>query len=187
MRADGAMGESAERDLSIAPRQVALLSIILLPAVGAFTLLPFVLRWGMVALARSETLLLNPLLLLALLLGLAPLHELLHAAGYLLCGVRREALEFDVHLSTASVLIRCADPVRAEVYRFASVLPFLVLGLLPAAISWTMHSAWLALAATFSIASCTGDLLLLWSVRGVPADALVQDHPVRVGCRVLAS
>jgi hypothetical protein len=30
-----------------------------------------------------------------------------------------------------------------------------------------------------------GDLIVVWTIRGVPGRARVLDHPSRVGCRVL--
>ena len=177
---------SEGEDLTTAPRSVLLVSLLVLPIIAAFTLLPFCARWGIVPLLRAQMVLMDPVLLIGGLLVLGPVHEGLHALGYLLAGVPRGALRIGVHLRTCSMYVHCATPVRVEAYRIASVLPFLMLGLGPAILSWQTGSGWLALAAAFSIASATGDLLLLWNVRGVPADRWVADHPVRVGCRILA-
>ncbi len=172
-------------DLSAEPWAIVLRSVPLLPLVAVCTLLPFWARWGVVPLVRGELLVMNPGVLLAGLLAFAPLHEGLHALGFLLGGVPPRALRFGLDVRTASVLIHCRAPVSIEVFRLAVVLPFLALSLVPVVWSWGTGTGWLALAAMFSTAAATGDLLVLWRLRGIPADRRVADHPSRVGCRLL--
>jgi hypothetical protein len=44
---------------------------------------------------------------------------------------------------------------------------------------------WLVLLGGLFILAAGGDFLILWSIRGVDKDALVEDHPTRAGCYVL--
>lgn len=164
---------------------MALRSVPLLPLVAACTLLPFWARWGITPLVRGELVVMDPWVLLAALLVFSPLHEGLHALGYMLGGVSPRALRFGIDVRSGSVLIHCRAPVSIEVFRSAAALPFLTLSLVPIVWSWGTGSGWLALAAMFSTAAATGDLFVLWWLRGIPADRWVADHPSRVGCRLL--
>ena len=73
----------------------------------------------------------------------------------------------------------------ARGYRATALLPAIVLGLGPALAATAGGWGALGLWSWAMLAVAGGDVAAVWAIRRVPATALVQDHPARVGCRIL--
>lgn len=115
-----------------------------------------------------------------------PLHEFLHAAGWVLfsrAAPRDIRLGFQWKMLTpyAHLLI----PVSVYGYRMGTFLPGLVLGFIPFFFSTFIGSGWACMFGLFFIFAAGGDLLTLWIIRGLGRSDLVRDHPSRVGCLVV--
>jgi len=125
------------------------------------------------------------LFLLAFAVGVL-LHEGLHGLGHVWGEASWDDVTFGIHWKALTPFAQCTTPTRARSYRIAIGLPGLVLGGGPLAIGlWT--GAWLATFYGFlMLVAAAGDFLILWTLRGVPAGAWVQDHPRQVGCLVVA-
>jgi hypothetical protein len=59
------------------------------------------------------------------------------------------------------------------------------MGVLPYILGLLFDYAWLANFGLLFILAAGGDLLVIWTLRNVHRDAMVIDHPSRVGCIVL--
>jgi hypothetical protein len=111
-------------------------------------------------------------------------HELLHAAGFLLFGrAPRTQVRIGFQRRTLTPFASCSTPVTASAYRAAGLLPALVLGGLPLLAAWATGSAGLLLWAWVMLALAGGDVAAVWAMRSVPGDAMVVDDPALVGCR----
>jgi hypothetical protein len=78
-----------------------------------------------------------------------------------------------------------AQPMRVWSYALGAAAPGCVLGLVPALFGVaTANGAWSGWGALFLAAAC-GDVLVLYSMRHLPACTLVRDHPTRIGCEVV--
>jgi hypothetical protein len=75
--------------------------------------------------------------------------------------------------------------VTARSYRWAILLPGIILGVLPALIGLILGYGMITLGGTFLFAAAGGDMAVLWAIREVESDAMVLDHPERVGCVIL--
>ena len=125
------------------------------------------------------------LVLLAFLVAGIPGHELLHALGWILAGrLPRQRVSFGFKLKALAPYVHLDGPVPARVYRIGILLPLLVLGLAPYVLGISLANLRLMIFGLFFTLAAGGDLLVLWLLRGVPADALVEDHPSRAGCVV---
>ncbi len=174
-----------DRSASLATANVVALAGAL-PVLAALVL-PFGLRWGWAAVADGAVWWMSrPLVLFGALAAGVLVHEALHAlawrasarlpAGSVRLGFNWRALTPYAH---------CAAPMPARAYRIGAATPGVALGLLPVGVAWVTGSgAWLVFGLFFTLAA-GGDALILWLLRGVPPDALVEDHPTRAGCLVL--
>ncbi len=151
----------------------------------------YALFWGRAGLQRGLVGLFNfesgqmPLLLLLLIPGIV-LHELLHAAGWIWFGrVRRQDVRFGFQWKTLTPYAHCTVPLRASAYRAGTLLPGLALGLIPGLLGVVLGNFFLLAFGFFFTFAAGGDFLILWLLRGVPADTLVEDHPTKAGCYVL--
>lgn len=113
-------------------------------------------------------------------------HELLHGLSFLyIGGASRESVTLlGFQRETATPYSSCSQPLRAGGYRWTIAMPGLVLGILPVAAGLFTGNPWAMFFGTFFLLAASGDAIILWLLRGVPANALVEDHPTRAGCYV---
>ncbi|HEX6104846.1 MAG TPA: DUF3267 domain-containing protein [Gemmatimonadales bacterium] len=180
-----ARGPGEPVDATMSVFRANLVALAWLPLSGVLALGPFLLIWDGDRLASTAAGLPPLPLGLALLAAGVLLHELLHAAGFLLFGrAPRAAVRIGFQRRTLTPFASCAAPVTASAYRAAGLLPALVLGAVPVAAAWISGSGTLLLWGWLMLALAGGDLAAVWAMRRVPDDALVLDHPTLVGCRV---
>ena len=109
-------------------------------------------------------------------------HELLHALGWMLfAGVPRDRIEFGVKWKLLTPYTHTAARMPLRGYRIGTLLPGLLLGLLPALLALAGGSFLLLGFGLLFTVSAGGDFLILWLLRNVPARAQIADHPTRVG------
>ncbi len=113
-------------------------------------------------------------------------HELLHAVGFRWAGgVPFDRIKFGFSWLGLAPFAHCRDPLRAAAYRHAVLLPGLMLGVLPGLLGVALQRPLLVMWATLMLLAAGGDTAVLWAARKVPGNALVLDHPDKVGCQVL--
>jgi putative zincin peptidase len=162
------------------------LALLWLPLSAALVLLPFFTLWGSGRLAEAPPRIPPALWSVALMLAAVLVHELLHAAGFLLFGrAPRGEVRLGFQPRTLTPFASCRVPVRAAAYRVAGLLPALVLGGLPVLAAWATGSGTLLLWGWLMLALAGGDVAAVWAMRNVPGDAMVVDDAARVGCRVV--
>lgn len=114
-------------------------------------------------------------------------HELLHGFSFVLLG--RQPLSnvklLGFQKETLTPYSQCLIPVRATVYRWAVAMPGLVLGVIPSLVGIATGNGWALLFGLFFVLAAAGDALILWLLRRVGGDKLVEDHPQRAGCYVI--
>jgi hypothetical protein len=119
-----------------------------------------------------------------LLVGI-PLHEAIHALGWIVAGGRPlRDIRFGFQWKTLTPYAHLQVRVPATVYRWGAAMPGLVLGILPYLVGLVASAGWLACLGLFFIFTAGGDWLVLWLLRGVDGRALTEDHPTRAGCYV---
>jgi len=114
-------------------------------------------------------------------------HEGVHAVVWVMAGHGAwKRLRFGWNWRALAPFAHYMDPLPATVYRLGAVAPLILLGIVPALIGTL--GGWPAVAAFgwMLTAGAAGDLAVLWLLRGVPAGALLTDHPSRAGCLVHA-
>lgn len=174
-------------DLSISPsranRQAFALALLLLALLGG----------AFLALAPTDRATLLPawsagsalVFLGCLALGIAA-HEGLHALAWAAFGrIPLRRVRFGFSARALAPYAHVPEPMTARAYRLGAAMPAIVLGVLP--YGWgtlTGHVGWALYGMVFVFAAA-GDLLVLWQIRRVDAQAIVRDHPARVGCIVV--
>lgn len=150
--------------------------------------IPFQLRWGLTPPRLPERWPVTALLaVFALLLGGLLLREAVQLAGYRWIGrVPRGAARLAAGHAALGPRVRCDAPVSARAYRLILLLPTLLLGVLPSVVAIAIGSWLLVLWGLWMIVACSGDLVALWAMRGLPPATPVRAHPSRPGCEVLS-
>lgn len=113
-------------------------------------------------------------------------HEAIHGLTWKIAA-RKPAgtISFGMNWKLLTPYAHCSEPMTARAYRIGAAMPLLLLGVLPSLLGIAGGEPALMLFGLFFTFAAGGDMLVLWLLRGVPADAMVEDHPVRAGCWVI--
>lgn len=109
--------------------------------------------------------------------GLVVLHELSHAAGWLMCGMPAGAIRFGIMWHLLAPYANCSLPMSMRVYRFTLALPTFTTGLLPLAIGLYLGDMALVVASGVLIGGAAGDAAMLSAGVAFHPDTRVMDHP----------
>ena len=146
----------------------------------------YTLRWGAPSLAHGVWTLLDPKVFLATVLPGILAHELIHAIAWSIAARRPlSAIRIGIQWRAVSPYAHPKEPMPVGPYRVGALMPAVVLGFLPGGLAillgWPLLMAW----SLVFVLAAGGDFVVLWLIRHVSADQLVQDHPTRAGCHVL--
>lgn len=177
----------AETDHTLSPAAANVAGAAMAVALFGLCLAPHGLLWGWSTVRGGMAALFAWPVLLGVVAGGGAVHEGLHALGFRWFGGAPWPQIRVTFLGRAlAPATHCQAAVRVGAYRWATALPGLVLGVLPAALGSVAGLAWLTLFGATMSSLAAGDVLVLWRTRGLPPDAWVEDHPSRVGCRRVA-
>lgn len=175
-----------KRDYYVSMEKANVISLVFaLPPVILFSAL-FSLIWGYEGFGGDGASFLGSivLFLLAVVAGVV-IHELLHGVAWALAsGKPFDSVEYGFKWKTLTPFAHCKAPICAKAYRIGALMPGLVLGILPATAGLLLGSGGLLVFGIVFTAAAGGDFLILWMIRNVPSNSLVEDHPTRAGCYV---
>ena len=174
-------------DLSISMNQASLYSILFaIPIIILFGWL-FVARWGFQSFMLGFDSFFTNLLsfFLYFILGIA-VHELIHGITWMIAGKKPlNAIKYGFQVSTLTPYAHCKEPMYVNAYRIGAVMPGLLLGVVPSLIAILNGNIWLIAFGIFFTIAAGGDFTILWLLRNVSKDKLVEDHPAQAGCYIL--
>ena len=181
----GDENHGTDRSMSLA--RATVLSTVFIPFAAAIVFGLYIWIWGGQSLLhpmyRSHRMV---LLLIALIVSI-PVHESLHAAGYVWFGrVPWKSVRFGLNIRVMAAFIHCPAPIPASAYRKLTALPGIVLGIIPSIAGIAFGDGIATMYGFLMLIGAGGDFLILRTLRRVPPDARVLDHPTRAGCRVLS-
>lgn len=115
------------------------------------------------------------------------LHELLHGVTWIkMADLHWNDMKFGFKLRVLTPYAHCKKPIAAHAYRWGILTPGFLLGVLPFAGGLVSGNAWLFVFGFMFTLAAGGDFLMFWIVRDIPKNRLVEDHPERVGCKVVS-
>lgn len=175
--------DNDQQDLSVSTVTILLHAIWMTVLFLVIPLIPFSLIWGRDSLRATFA---NPDIILPA-LALVVAHELLHAISWKIAGnLSFRDFKFGIAWKTFSPYCHATQPMTARAYRIGTVVPGIVLGIIPIVIGTIVGSGFIAILGALLTAGAVGDVYVLWLLRRVPATTYVVDHPKRAGCLVLS-
>ena len=123
------------------------------------------------------------LYLVALILGIV-IHECLHGLTWSLFAKSGfKSIEFGVIWQSLNPYCTCKEPLNKTQYILGSFMPCLVLGIIPSIIGIVTANGWLFVLGFIMITAAGGDLLIIKELlqTNLKEDALIQDHPTKIG------
>jgi hypothetical protein len=121
-------------------------------------------------------------ILLIILAGVV-VHELIHGLTFALfakSGFR--SVQFGILVKSFTPYCHCKEPLRVWQYFISSIMPAIVLGFIPSIIAIITANLWLLLFGAFFTMAAAGDFIIIYLLRSLPRNTLVQDHPEKIGC-----
>lgn len=169
-----------KRDLSVGMIEGNLICLpIMLTIFGTLTAIQYLFSGSL-----DYAVVINRQFLPALLLGIIG-HEILHALTWVVLGkVPIKEIRFNIHWLTLSPYAHAKVPMKKWAYVIGSAMPGVVLGILPFLAGLILSDMRLIWFGVLFSGAAVGDILVLWQIRNVSADALIEDHPSRAGCVV---
>jgi hypothetical protein len=121
--------------------------------------------------------------MLPLMIILILAHEAVHAIAWKLAsGLSWSQFKFGFSWKGLAPYCHATAPMGVTPYRIGTVMPAIITGLLPLLLAYAIWSPPLMLLSGFMISAAVGDIFVLWTLRNVPENAQLLDHPSQVGC-----
>lgn len=112
-------------------------------------------------------------------------HEGLHGLGWKYAGkLRWSDITYGIQWKVLTPYAHSQRPMRKTAFVRGTLLPGIILGGLPYFIALSLGSDWLMLFGFVFTFTASGDFWTVYSLRKVPKDQWVLDHPENVGCIV---
>ncbi len=182
--ADTASSYKVTADASMPLSRANLVALGLLPILAAACIGPYLAIYGFLALQAGF----HDILYIFLPVFIASIvfHEALHGAGYVLFGgAKWRDVSFGMNWKALAPYAHCRAAVPVSGYRGSVMLPGLLLGVAPWIAGLLTGSGALTFYGFIMIAAASGDMIILWLLRGIDGKEMVLDHPWEAGCRVV--
>lgn len=128
----------------------------------------------------------SPFIFLVLFVIGIVIHEGLHAVSWAwFDNIPWKHIHFGFQWRTITPYVHCSIPITVNNYRWGTAMPGIVLGIAPFVWALILQDVWLLVFGLLFTLAAGGDFLILWLLRDVNSEALVQDHPDLIGCQVI--
>ena len=112
-------------------------------------------------------------------------HEVIHALSWMAAGQLSFAqMKFGFQVKTLTPYAHCIVPIKKSAYVFGTLMPAVVLGFIPFAYALYSGNGWVLIFAVLFTFAAVGDFLIVWLIRAVSWNAMVEDHNENAGCFV---
>jgi predicted neutral ceramidase superfamily lipid hydrolase len=113
------------------------------------------------------------------------LHELIHGLTWsMFAKAGFKSIRFGVVWKFLTPYCHCKEPLLVKHYIIGALMPGLLLGLFPSLIALVTGNLFLFVFGLFFTLAAGGDFMIIKLLRRVDYNALVQDHPSRIGCYI---
>ncbi len=173
-----------KKDISISMSEATVKSLVIAIPIAILQVVPFFLLHGFPSLSNNTNMAAYGFVLLFGIL----VHELIHMVAWALFAKKPlSAFKLGFQWKSLTPYAHCKEPMDIRPYRIGSFAPGLLLGILPWLISLFTGDVLFFLFGFLYTTAAGGDLLILWIIRNVKPNTLVEDHPTNAGCYIYES
>ena len=171
-----------KKDVSISMSEATSKSLLIAIPIAILQAASFFLLYGFPATSANANMTLYGF---ALLFGILA-HELIHMLAWAIFARKPlSVFKLGFQWKTLTPYAHCKEPMDIHPYRIGSLAPGLLLGILPWIISLFTGDLLLFIFGLLYTTAAGGDFLILWIIRNVNVNTLVEDHPTNAGCYVI--
>jgi len=122
----------------------------------------------------------------AFFIGGVVVHEAIHGITWMIAGkVPSKEIKYGIAWKTLTPFAHSKIPMPKVAYQIGAAMPAILLGILPYLIGLITGSVWVMYFGALFTVMASGDALVLWMIKDVEEDQLIEDHPSRAGCYVV--
>ena len=171
-----------KRDISIPMSEAASKSLLIAVPIAIIQVIPFFLIHGYPAIPANSNIIIYGFILLFGIL----IHELIHMFCWAFFAKKPlSAFKLGFQWKSLTPYAHCKEPMDIQAYRIGSFAPGLFLGILPWIVSLVTGDILLFFFGFLYTTAAGGDFLILWIIRNVKPNTLVEDHPTNAGCYII--
>lgn len=157
-------------------------SLLIAIPIAIIQAVPFFLIHGFPAISVNANMTFYGFLLLSGIL----IHELIHMFTWAISAKKPlSVFKLGFQWKSLTPYAHCKEPMDIRPYRIGSFAPGLLLGLLPWLLSLLTGDLLLFFFGFLYTTAAGGDFLILWIIRNIKPNTLVEDHPTNAGCYVI--
>ena len=109
-------------------------------------------------------------------------HELIHGLTAMLVGKAKwKDLKFGMMWKKCAAYCHCGVPLTVAQYRWVTLMPLILLGIIPSILSFILGNSLMLLYGMIGIAVAIGDIWTAWLLRKEDGSVKVYDHPSTAG------
>ena len=123
-------------------------------------------------------------LMMFIILFLSAIHEIIHGLFFALFAESKfKSVKFGIMPAKKlfTLYCHCKEPRKLQHYRIATLMPLVILGILPAMISLLTGNITLLVIGIIMTCGSDGDILLFIKLRKAKKNCWIQDHPTEAG------
>lgn len=176
------MKNKQEFDMSLTTSKLyTIISIMSLIILGCFYVI-----FKIFDIEKGHTSLIQDLLFFSVLILSFFVHELIHYFTFLyfIKSENRNSLKLGFSSKYLAPYCYCSKMLEINKYRWAGIMPFVLLSFIPTLIAVITSSYLLLFFGLISTVGCTGDLYMLYRLRIYKNGTMIKDHPSKIGCTV---
>ena len=109
-------------------------------------------------------------------------HELIHGLTAMLVGKAKwKDLKFGMMWKKCAAYCHCGVPLTVAQYRWVTLMPLILLGIIPSILSFILGNSLILLYGMIGITVAIGDIWIAWLLRKEDGSVKVYDHPSTAG------
>jgi hypothetical protein len=176
--------DNSIRKITISPLKANLIALaFIVPVLGLFYV-PFHFLHGFREFMSSFNQFF-PYFIPVLIIGIL-LHEFLHGLTWaMFCKYGFHSIQYGVIWKFLTPYAHCKEALKVGNYRWGTVMPGLVLGIVPLLVAYIFGNGFLLVIGLIFLLAAGGDLTMLYLLRKVKNDLWIMDHPKEIGCFVI--
>jgi hypothetical protein len=171
-----------KRDVSISMSEATSKSLLIAIPLAILQAAPFFLIHGFPSTPNNANMTIYGFILLFGILA----HELIHMCAWALFAKKPlNTFKLGFQWKTLTPYAHCKEPMDIRPYRIGSYAPGILLGIFPWLISLFTGDILFFLFGLLYTTAAGGDFLILWIIRNIKPNTLVEDHPSNAGCYII--
>lgn len=170
-----------KKDVSISMSEASSKSLLITTPIAVFQIVFFILLHGFPEFSKVSMAIYGLMLFLGILI-----HELIHMFTWAIFAKKPlSVFKLGFQWKSLTPYAHCKEPMDIRPYRLGAFAPGLLLGILPWILSLFTGDLLLFIFGLLYTTAAGGDFLILWILRNIKPDTLVEDHPTNAGCYII--